>query len=518
MDSVVWFKKDLRIHDHEALRQALLASRVFCLYILDPQQWQQPDQSAQHYEFTLASLRDLYRQIQELGGYLHILTGDAVAVLTHVHSLNPFSTLYSHEETGNNWSYQRDKQVAKWCDDMGIIWHQFQQFGVVRRLRSRDEWQDAWEAHMSRPLQILPETHNGSWWSKDSLREIRIPTSKELGFEAVDMHVRPRAGRHHALAAWQHFLELGSKRYRGGISSPLSAPTACSRLSVYLSHGTISMRELVQWTRLELEGLTGSPRDIKRQGLQAFLSRLYWHCHFIQKLESEPEIEWRNMHRGYDGLRENEFDQHKLTLWQQGKTGWPLVDACMAMLIHQGWLNFRMRALLVSVASYPLWLHWRQTGLFLAQQFLDYEPGIHWSQIQMQSGTTGINIPRIYNPIKQAKDHDPRGEFVRRWCPYLKRVPDTWIFEPWRMPQSLQDKLGVYVGRDIPRPIVDYENSIREAKTKLFERRQSVQVIKKVGDVVERHGSRKRTTNRARNKPISTSSHLQLGFEFDEGR
>jgi deoxyribodipyrimidine photo-lyase len=71
-------------------------------------------------------------------------------------------------------------------------------------------------------------------------------------------------------------------------------------------------------------------------------------------------------------------------------------------------------------------LHWRPVGLWLARQFLDYEPGIHWSQMQMQSGTTGINTTRVYNPIKQAHDHDPHGHFVRRWLPHLRKVPQTW--------------------------------------------------------------------------------------------
>ncbi|MBU6468488.1 MAG: deoxyribodipyrimidine photo-lyase [Betaproteobacteria bacterium] len=518
MDSVVWFKKDLRISDHQALREALLHSRVFCLYILDPQQWQQPDQSAQHYEFTLASLRDLYRQLKEIGGQLHLLTGSAEQVLSRIHALHPFATLYSHEETGNNWSYQRDKQVAKWCRQQGVSWREFAQFGVTRRLASRDQWQGLWERHMSEPILHLPAENMRQWWSHPALQEVNIMSLKDLSLPPMNMQSRPTAGRQAALSTWQQFKDMGVRRYRGGISSPLSAPTACSRMSVYLSFGTVSMRELVQWTRAELEQLTSANRDPKRLGLEGFLSRLYWHCHFIQKLESEPDIENYNMHRGYDGLRETEFNVALFDAWREGRTGWPLVDASLAMLKELGWLNFRMRALVVSVASYPLWLHWRQTGLWLAQQFLDYEPGIHWSQMQMQSGTTGINIPRIYNPIKQAKDHDPRGEFVRRWCPYLKRVPDTWIFEPWRMPLALQQKIGVVVGKDIPVPVVDYETAVREAKAKLFERRKNRAMSKTTQEVLERHGSRSKRNQRSQSRSVSRVSKTnQLGFQFDEG-
>jgi deoxyribodipyrimidine photolyase len=129
------------------------------------------------------------------------------------------------------------------------------------------------------------------------------------------------------------------------------------------------------------------------------------------------------------------------------------------MLNHTGWLNFRMRAMLVSVASYPLWLHWQPVGIWLARQFLGYEPGIHWSQMQMQAGTTGINTTRVYNPLKKARDHDPQGHFVRHWLPALRRVPNEWLFEPWRMPLKLQQKCGVIVGVDIAEPLVDLESA-----------------------------------------------------------
>ncbi len=123
--------------------------------------------------------------------------------------------------------------------------------------------------------------------------------------------------------------------------------------------------------------------------LQSFEGRLHWHCHFIQKLESEPAIEQRNVHRGFDGLRnEGELtdeERRRLEAWCTGRTGFPFVDACMRSLIATGWINFRMRAMLVSFASYQLWLHWRATGEHLARQFLDYEPGIHWPQVRSTS-------------------------------------------------------------------------------------------------------------------------------------
>ena len=99
--------------------------------------------------------------------------------------------------------------------------------------------------------------------------------------------------------------------------------------------------------------------------------------------------------------------------------------------------------MLMSFASYHLWLPWRDSGLHLARLFVDYEPGIHWSQCQMQSGSTAINTVRVYNPIKQGQDHDLKGEFIRTWLPELRMVPDVYVHEPWKLSLAAQRQAGL---------------------------------------------------------------------------
>ena len=505
---LVWLKRDLRWEDHAALAAAAARGPVRCLYVVEPELWRQPDAALQHFGFVRESLLAMHEALCAQGGGVEVYVGEMTQVLSQLWAEAPFTALHAHEETGNDASYARDRAVAQWCRAHGVAWHEYPQFGVVRRLKDRRTWASAWTAHMAAPL-AKPLALR--FW-----REGRYPVPNLVApaFLRHDPPERQLGGRTQGLAVLHRFLNARSVGYRGGISSPLSAPDACSRLSPYLAWGCLSLREVVQATEAHLAALP--PTAMRhRAGLQAFMSRLHWHCHFIQKLESEPEIEWRNMHRGYDGLREDEFRADWFEALQQGRTGWPMVDACVAMLRETGWLNFRMRAMLVSVAAYPLWLHWRPVGQWLATQFLDYEPGIHWSQMQMQAGTTGINTTRVYNPVKQAQDHDPHGVFVRRWVPGLRQVPTPLIFEPWRMSPAEQAQYGVRLGETVAMPLVDLAQATRTAKARLHERRGQASVRSGKAAVLARHASERQPRKAARApRKTAPASTAQLGFDF----
>ena len=218
----------------------------------------------------------------------------------------------------------------------------------------------------------------------------------------------------------------------------------------------------------------------------------------MQRLESQPDIEVVNINRGFDGMREADFDEARFDAWVQGKTGYPLIDACMRALHQTGWLNFRMRAMVVSFSSYHLWLHWQRPALHLAREFLDYEPGIHYSQIQMQSGVTGINTIRIYSPIKQAIEQDPAGKFIRQYLPELRDVPDAYIHQPHLMTTALQDRLGCQIGLHYPAPVVDHAVAYRRAKDEVHAWRRHPEVRARAEKVFQQHGSRKKRHRRPR--------------------
>jgi deoxyribodipyrimidine photo-lyase len=208
------------------------------------------------------------------------------------------------------------------------------------------------------------------------------------------------------------FLKERANGYALKMSSPVEAEFACSRLSAHIAFGSISLRTVYQSL------MEAIPNSFFKKDLYSFKKRLHWHCHFIQKLETEPGLEFSSMHPMCDKLR-GEGDNEIIEKWIKGETGFPFLDACMQFLKKKGWINFRMRAMIMSFASYNLWQPWQKTSPLLAQLFVDYEPGIHICQVQMQSGVTGINLPRIYSVNKQSMDQDPDASWIKSQIPQL---------------------------------------------------------------------------------------------------
>lgn len=481
--ALVWFKRDLRVLDHEPLVQALAHRDALAVYIIEPEWLQSPECDASHVDFALACVRELRASLDRLGLPLWIRVGPAVEVLSKLHEQLGWTHLLSHEETGPGWSYARDLKVADWCRGAGVTWQEFTQTGVVRRLRDRAGWAARWQARMDAPaLRVSARFQAASGADAQP-----VPTLASLGLALHGKQLQA-AGERAALDTLRSFLNERAIGYRRALSSPLSAEDGCSRLSPHLAFGTISLRTVHQAVE---RAITATPDPGLAQDLRGFAGRLRWHCHFIQKLESEPAIEFRNFARACDGLRENDFDPDRFAAWCEGRTGYPMIDACMRSLQATGWLNFRMRSMLVSFASYHLWLHWRETGLFLARHFLDFEPGIHWSQMQMQSGTTGINTLRMYSPTKQARDQDPEGIFIRRWVPELARVPLPYLAEPWTMPPEVQALAGCRIGQDYPAPIVEEKSALRAAKERMYGLRARAEARLEADAVQARHGSRR---------------------------
>lgn len=482
---LIWYKRDLRISDHRPLTEGLSRWKsqyvpVIALYSFEPRVTSAPDFSPFHRQFIEDALLELRDSLESIGIPLLIFERNISDVMKHILENYDIVHIYSHEETGNALTYDRDIMMGKYLRSKWIWWTEYPTNGVVRRLRSRDNWSKIWEQRMRES--ILPPP---VWQEPIITSLISDPWQTDLS----NPHIQKWWEK-----VWQRlfatFLLARGKGYMGGMSRPIEWQEASSRISPYLAYGCLSLRQVVTLTQIRMYELKEKWDSSFLRSLQAFYSRLHWQSHFIQKLESEPRFETENAMRLYDSIR-TEYDETLMTAIETARTGIPFIDGIIRQLEAIGWINFRARATLVSFVCCTCmqpwqgrWAHW------LARHFTDYEPGIHYMQLQMQAGTTGINTIRIYNPVKQLYDKDSNGRFVDTYLPELARLPKHLQAEPWKISAMESIEYDFVLGRDYPHPIVDVETANRRAREVLYGLKKSLSHEDRE-HMVEKHASRK---------------------------
>lgn len=481
--TILWTKREARLRDNPSLNQALeLGIPILVLFLVEPSQGRCADHSPRHFSFQMIGWKEYAKALESLGAHCLFAEGEIEEVLIFLSKYTNIRYLISRFEIGNHASYERDQKLKKFCKELNCEWLEPKSQFAIRGLKSgRKGWPEKWKQWMSEPL-VTPKIESNSWWRPPKeILENRIWKTFSVKLQLTNSQIPGESG---ALDTLQSFLDDRARHYSGCISKPHESRTHCSRLSTYLAWGQISSRYVYQLTKSKQ--LNSSP-FLKRQ-FERFLSRLFWRDHMIQKFESESRIEFENFNRAYDLLPKSK-NLDLLQAWETGNTGYPLVDACMRCLVKTGYLNFRMRAMLVSFLTMILWQDWREGVHHLSRLFLDYEPGIHYFQFQMQAGSVGNHQIRIYNPYKQSLENDPDCHFIRDWIPELSYLPNQTIHS-WGIEESLFGLSSKY-----PKPIVEFTKAYKKAKELQFAFRKNPLVQKELREIRKKHviGERERS-------------------------
>ncbi len=487
--NIVWFKRDLRLQDNEAIHNAIASGKpILLLYVFENSLKNDKHYSERHWNFIKQSLEDINTQLLPFNTKVLTVSSEILKTFGTLQQFWKIDTVFSHQETGIRITYDRDKSFRAFCKNNLISWVENGNNGILRGLKDRNTWREDCEQYMSESLlEFNPK--EDSFIPLEMIKEIEhvfklenLKTPKNSSFQ--------KGGIVTAKKYLESFFYKGRyKNYSFHISKPELARKGCSRLSPYIAWGNLSIRQVWQYA-MEFRKVSGNKKQI-----DAFASRLHWQVHFVQKFEMEDVMEFESINKGYHKLKKNISKAYQ-TAWKEGKTGYPLVDACMRCLHETGYINFRMRAMVVSFFTHNLWQPWQEASAHLSRMFLDFEPGIHFPQLQMQAGETGINMLRIYNPIKNSIEHDPEGTFIKKWIPELQNVPVEFIHEPYKMTQLDQKFNNITLGKEYPLPIVDINSTRKKASDTLWSLKDDNMVKKESYRILKKHTLPNRKTRK----------------------
>jgi deoxyribodipyrimidine photo-lyase len=454
--TLVWLKKDLRTLDHAPLQDALKSPhKVLIIYCFEPFISYESDFNLQQWQFALGSLEDLISKNIPV----HLFHDSITNVLTHLRAQFELMQIYAHQETGTLATYRRDIEVRDYCKKNGILFKEYSHHGIWRGLKTSENWKTIWSKywhHYVTQMPLLMDIDHSKFkqLSPNLINELNLLTPADIKTRFSFEDRAPttfKPGETAAQEKLKNYISDENNFKKKKVSG--NGKYSTLEISPYIAFGNISIRQ-VYHVLSEAIAKASLPDKIYIEEIQ---NRLKWHCLTSQEFEMNGAIEFESIK---NSNLSNQSNREYLKAIKKGQTGYPFVDAILRALLTTGHISFRQRSLLMSFACHRLKLPWQEMARFLAKHFIDYNPGVHYVQCQMQAGTLPGTTLRIYDPIKQSKDKDPQGEFIKRWVPELQSLPKEFIHEPWKY-EAISTQITFKLGKNYPKPIDNQNKPLR---------------------------------------------------------
>ena len=444
---IVWFRRDLRLHDNIALHEAIAqAESVIPLFVFDPAILERADTGAARVTFLVDALGVLDTNLHKVGGRLIIRRGSVPEQIVKAAEEFGADGVFHHREF-EPMGKTRDEAVAKALTERGKVCEAFSGLSLFEpgEIQSQagtpytvfSPYKRQWfsrpaEGPLPAPLRIkMPE----------GIQSDPLPTAEELKFTTTQKF--ECGGEDAAHKILHEFVKTKIDEY--DTERDILGSDGTSRLSRHLHLGTISPRFIIDTVRRA---------GRESAGRTTFLSELAWHDFYLQILVHFPHVAEGAFRPQYDAL-EWENDEELFAAWKEGRTGYPIVDAAMRQLNSEAWMHNRGRMIVASFLTKDLLIDWRKGERYFMQQLVDGDLSANNGGWQWAAGTGTDAQPyfRIFNPTSQGEKFDPNGTYVKEWVPELSRVPAKFIHQPWKLSEAEREHLGC---SEYPQPVVDH--------------------------------------------------------------
>jgi deoxyribodipyrimidine photo-lyase len=471
MRGLVWFNDDLRIHDNPALYHARKQcdKGIIAVYALDPGMWRDHNVAACRVDFVLRGLNELKASLKKINIPFIVFEVKSIKTIPEkllklAKSVNATALFYNcqyevnekkRNEAAEALFKKNHLQVSSYHDQVilppgSVLTQQGNYFSVFTPFKN------AWiKKFMSQDIKTCP-TPKAQKRLHLKIKSHPIP-SNITGFKSdIDPKLWP-AGEIAANKRLKKFLVTNLKNYKKERDFP--AMDSTSKLSAYLSSGMISARECF----LSAMARNHNEIDSGNIGASTWLNELIWRDFYRHVMVAAPRV---SMHKAYkketDNIKWN-YSEKQLHAWQEGKTGYPFIDAAMRQLNTTGWMHNRMRMVVAMFLSKNLFLDWRLGEKYFLSHLIDGDlasnnGGWQWSA---STGTDAAPYFRIFNPILQSKKYDPEGKYILKYCPELKKRDKKFLHDPSRIEPDIAAK------EKYPKPIIEL-NVNREKVLKAY--------------------------------------------------